>query len=350
VTLQPGQFLGARVGDTVRFSQRPPPPEMPGAEAVTVMHLPIRLVGLAANKQTVHLRPAVILEAPLRYRPDEHRFRGSLLVALEDSLSPSTSKRLSGPVRLTFVSDEDSITPSELELASTNRPLSRVTVLSSRPMDSARVAVHPEFDLRGVNVWLRVRPVFDLDGGPRSIAGLGIQTAIIPLRIRGASILSPVIVKLSTDRGSLEEDSIEIGPSGSVSVRLRSAGIGTAIVTASSPGIDGANAPVQFTWPIYFLLAALLGGAIGGYAGHVNRKHSRRRDTRRAVKRGVIIGFAAAVVYFAVDVNLLPIELDIPFFNEGAVFAFALLGGLLGLGLLTPVGQSRSDGENNGNG
>jgi hypothetical protein len=50
--------------------------------------------------------------------------------------------------------------------------------------------------------------------------------------------------------------------------------------------------------------------------------------------KGTLLGLLAAVIYYAIGVSLLHVEVGVERFNEGAVFAFAALAGLTGLKLL----------------
>jgi hypothetical protein len=337
VVLQPGQFIGAQVADTPRFTRRPPPLGMGSASAVTVIYLPFRYYGIIAGNKEVNLRPTIIRQSALRYRPDEGVFRGSLLVALEDSLEPGVRKVLPGKVRLTFVAQTGSVSPAAIELGFTTDPLTQITVTADQPRDSLQVEVYPQFDLKnGIPVWLRVQPVLAFEGVPRHVAGLGIQTVAFPVRLRGALTSTPVTVTVATDRGVFLDDTVRIGTSGSAKLRLRSAGIGPARITATSLVTDPVEATVQFGWPVTFLLAALLGGAIGGLTAHVNRRGGRKGRTGKALLKGLLIGFVVAVVYYAIDVNLLKLDVTVPFFDEAAVFAFALLGGVFGMRVLEP--------------
>jgi hypothetical protein len=338
VPLQRGQFLAARVAAAPRLDLRRPPLGMsggPGTPTIdSVLVLPFDYFGVTRDDRPIHLRPAIIRESPLRYRPHEGVFRGSLLITLEDSLAPAVRKELSGAIRLTLVSRGDSIAPGELELAFTNRPLTRVTIIAEEPRDSLSVQVVPEFDLRGTVVWLPVDPVLALDGAPKTIAGLGIQTASFPVRIRGASIGDSIPVTLAVDRGSLVHNEVKVGRSGSATVRLRSAGIGDARLIATSPGMNAVQATIRFGWPVVFLVAALLGGAIGGLVGEVTRTKESTARRGAAVLVGLLVGFVVAVAYYAVGVNLLGFDVEVPYFDEAAVFGLALLGGAFGIRVL----------------
>jgi hypothetical protein len=336
VQLQKGQFLAARTGESARIVRRPAALgttlTTPRKTIDTLVLLPFSIVGVAEDNRPVHLQPAIIRDLALRYLPDAGIFRGSLLVGLQDSLAPAVRREIGAiPLMLASNGEEgDSIAPRQLQIGFTNYPLERVIVIAREPRDSVGVRVIPQFDPRGTVVWLPVHPALVLDA-PKKAAGLGIQTVSFPVRVIGASLRDSVTVTLAVDPGSLKEESVRIGPAGSATVHLRSAGTGAAHITATSPGIDTATATIQFGWPVWFLLAALLGGAVGGVGKHVTRSPARKTGFLRPILVGALIGFVVAVAYYAVSVTLLPFPVDVPFFNESAVFALAMLGAFFGV-------------------
>jgi hypothetical protein len=285
------------------------------------------------------LRPVFQLARPLRRDAAADVFRGSFYLAMEDSASRGTSKPLTVPIRLRVTTDADSLTPETLEFTQTNFPLHEVVVASARASDSVRVRIIPEFDLRGVDMWLPVEPGIVIESAGRTLAGLGIETAPVTVSVRGARLEGPVTVHLETDRGSLEPEVITIGAEGLASARIRSAGTGDARIRAFAQGLGEDVVTYRFTWPVAFLLAALLGGVAGGLGAAVMKKRVTRAGLRRALTRGLVLGLLAAVIYYAIGISLLQVDLGVARFNESAVFAFAALAGLLGLRLPEALGK-----------
>jgi hypothetical protein len=305
----------------------------PGSRTVdTLTILPFRIVGTAADNQTVDLQPAVIRDLALQYQPDAGVFRGSLLVGLQDNLAPTVRRDIGASIPLTLAangSTSDSTRPKEVQIRYTNYPLESVMVFASGARDSVGVRVITQ-SLGGSVVWLPVLPSLVFDA-PSKLSGLGIETVTFPVQLVGVSIGDSVPVTLAVDRGSLSEPNIKIGPGGSAMVHLRSAGIGPARLTATSPGMPKATATIDFGWPIAFLVAALLGGALGGAGKYMRRRGGRKNQLLKAVLGGALIGLIVAVAYYAVNVTLLPIAAKPQFFNESAVFALGMLGAFLGI-------------------
>jgi hypothetical protein len=285
----------------------------------------------------------VLKESPLRYVPDARRFQGSFLIALEDANAPRIVRDLPMPITIAVTSDADSVTPHELAMDSTNR-LARVVVIASEPQDSVRVRIVPGFDMRAdVSIWLPVKPTIVLSRLPARLAGLGIQTVNVMVSVHGDSRRDSTRVGLSADHGAFEPPEVVVPRGGHATARLRTDGIGTASISATSPGIDRADATIQYGWPSDFLALALVGGGIGALTSQLSRKRrGKARLVARRVLAGSALGFAAAVVYFGLGVNLLGISIQNQLFNHSAVFGLALLGGMLGIPALAQTGAAKS--------
>jgi hypothetical protein len=197
-----------------------------------------------------------------------------------------------------------------------------------------RVRIIPVFALEGIEAWVRVEPALVIETEPRRMQGLGVQTMSLTVSVRGITLTDSLPVTFDASKGSVEPHQLMIGPDGTGSVRLRSAGIGPVTIGASSPAVPGASVLINYVFPFLFLVAALLGGALGGWAAKYRgeRGHS---GTGGYIIKGTVYGFLAAVAYFALGVNILRVRVDIQFFNEGAVFAFAALAGFLLVGLFS---------------
>ena len=337
IRLQKGQFLAARTGDSIHVVTRSIPLAMTrlrNSNTVdTLLVLPYSIDGVAEDNQPIHLQPTVVRDLVLRYQPESGAFRGSFLVGLQDSQAPALRRDIGGGIPLILASngqDADSIAPRSVLIGYTNYPLERITVIARDPRDSVSIRVVPQFDPIGTLVWLPVHPSLVFDP-PRRASGFGIQTVSFPVRILGASVRDSVSVTLATDLGSLETNSIKIGPSGSAMVHLRSSGTGMAHLSASSPGIDGASSGIPFVWPFGFVIGALLGGAVGGLAKRLRGSRARTTHLLKPALVGSLIGFVVAMAYYALNVSLLSFVIKPPFFDEVAVFALAMLGALFGI-------------------
>jgi hypothetical protein len=235
------------------------------------------------------------------------------------------------PVRLRVTADADTLAPSELEFRQTNFPLHEVQLAAAHVRDSVRIRIIPEFDLDGIEVWLPVAPSVVIETPPRRVQGFGLETATVSVSIRGARLDAPPTVRFESDRGTFEPQVATLDEAGTGLVRIRSSGVGQAMIRAFAPGFGEDSVVFQFTFPFPFLAASLLGGVAGGVGAAASKQRVTRPGLRRALVRGLIFGLIAAVVYYAIGISLLHIDVGIARFNEGAVFALAALAGLFGI-------------------
>jgi len=275
-------------------------------------------------------RPVYVPERPLRYSPKEDQFVGSFLLGLQDSIHPTEARELGSPVRIRFGGDADSIAPDSVVLRVTNSQMERIRVFASSALDSLRVFIVPAFDPRGVGVWLPIQPALAFEQTPDRIQGFGVEGATLVIGMRGVRGRDSFPVILSVDRGSLEANQIFVSRGGGV-VKLRSAGLGPATVTARAPGWLPVQTTINYQWPLVFLTAALLGGALGGVVASVQGRRRSRSTVLRFVSRGILVGLVVCVVYFGIGINLLQFQVDVRFFNEIAVFALAALAAMFGI-------------------
>lgn len=333
INLAPGQYLGRRTGTASRVELRERQVGMVGGGGRVVDSLsvlPFDITITTAEGKKVRLRPFVIPEG-LDYVRDSGAFLGSMFVALEDSAAPAGDEPLSGPVRVNVSSQGHLVSPDTLVLTHTNLPAVRVRVRAERALDSIAVQVIPNFDLRGEKVWMAVRPTLLIPSLRRRAPGLGVATVPIQVAVDGRTFRDSIRVFVTTDMGTLDRSEVMIPPGGSATVHLRTEGSDSATVKATSPGITSATETIDFVWPAAFLAAALAGGGVGGLAAQLSRRVRRRSALVRAAVVGMVIGFTVAIVYAALGISLIAMKVPALRSDEAAVFAFALLGGALGI-------------------
>jgi hypothetical protein len=308
VALRPGEVLVARTGDRAT------------AAADTVFRLPYTYVGLdRAGSTAMVYRPFYVPQGPLRYSAEQDAFSGTFLLGLQDTAAGSRAEELGTPVRVRFgFGDVDSIAPDSVILRQTNAQLEPVRVFASTVMDSVRVLVVPASDPRGVSIWLPVQPALAFDQAPSRVQGLGVEAATLVVGVRGTRLRDSLPVSLSVSRGSLESNRLMLTEGGSA-VKLRSAGLGAAVLTARAPGMAAVRTTIVYGWPFVFVAAALLGG--------------------------VLVALVVCVVYFGIGINLLQFQVDLRYFNEIAVFALAVLAAMFGIPALTALGTSTRGGK-----
>jgi hypothetical protein len=337
VSIRPGELLATRTGAAAEAEAAP------GGRAR--WRLPFAYLGFdRALTRTTTYRPTYIPERRLQYRAADDRFVGSFLIGLQDLADPAAESELTAAVRLRLAGDADSMSPADVELRRTNTQLERVSVFARNVSDSLRVLIVPGFDPSGVTVWLPVEPALAFEQPPTRIQGLGVESATLVLGTRGVGPRDSFVARVSADRPGLAANRLVVADGGGT-VQLRSRGVGAVTVAAAAPGFRSAQVTIRYDWPLLFLCAALAGGALGGLlaAVHAGRRRS-TASTLRYVWRGLLIGLVAAVAYFGIGINLLQFDVGVQRFNEIAVFAFAMLGGLFGLPALEALAARRRGG------
>ena len=338
VLLRPGEVLVARTGEVATAVPRQPVRDPAAGTGDSIYRLPFTYVGLDRAAAAMVYRPVYVPEGPLRYSTKEDQFVGSFLLGLQDSVHPTDARELGSPVRIRFAGDADSIAPDSVVLRVTNSQMERIRVFASSALDSLRVFIVPAFDPRGVGVWLPIQPALAFEQPPDRIQGFGIEGATLVIGTRGVRSRDSFPVILSIDRGSLEANQIFVSSGGGV-VKLRSAGLGPATVSARAPGWLPVQTTINYRWPFVFLTAALLGGALGGVVASVQGRRRSRSTILRFVTRGILVGLVVCVVYFGIGINLLQFQVDVRFFNEIAVFALAALAAMFGIPALSALNK-----------
>lgn len=322
VVLRPGEFVAARVRDSVRLDTVGPQVRF---------DLPFRIVGSDSNGSTVSLRPAVQVEGGgLRYSPADETFQGSLLVGLEDSLQPTESRALGAAIQVQVSADDaDSVSPRVLTISHTNVPFERVRLFAATPGESVEVHLVPVFNPSGVHVVLRVnRPPLTLRASPKVIQGLGLETAVLSVAVAPGIVRAsrvPIVVTLSSDRASPEPGQVRVDSGGVGHGQVRSRWVGEATIRAEHPQLKLAEVQLQFEWPLLFLLLAIVGSLVGTIWRWLRKPERTSRSFWFHVLGGLIAGLGWAVLW---SLGLLQ-GLDLPLpvtYSEIGVVAVAALG------------------------
>ena len=346
--LAPGEALAARTGDSAILTRVSPkaanhahrrPSPMAGVD--TTFALPYTFVGFDQAGETPAYQPVYIAEGGLQYQPATDDFEGDFLIRLDLVDGSGDSVSLARSIGLTFGGDADSIVPGAVQFGYTGGMYQRVRVVAHNARDSLRVQVVPQFDPKGVSIWMIVKPTLTFETPPASIQGYGIETATLVIGTRGVTSRDSFDVTVNADRGTLSAHTLRLGPSGGV-VTLRSAGaLGPVTVRAVSPTLGSADTSIRYAWPVRFALAALLGAILGAvYASLAQSRKSGSRATARQVAGAALGAILATAIYIGLGISLIPVASGIPMGNEIAVFAFAALGAIAGIKLPAPSGPT----------
>ncbi|MGH7524568.1 MAG: hypothetical protein ACREK8_09700, partial [Gemmatimonadales bacterium] len=247
--LAPGEALAARTGDSATLAGVSPksanhasgrPSPMNGVD--TTFALPFTFVGFDKAGGTPAYQPVYIAEGGLHYDAAADGFAGDFLIRLDLVDGSGDSVSLARSIGLTFGGDADSIVPNALQFGYTGGMYQRVRVVVHSARDSLRVQVVPQFDPKGVSIWMTVQPSLTFETPPASIQGYGIETATLVIGTRGVPTFSDSIdATVSADRGTLNGHLLRLPKTGGV-VTLRSAGaLGPVTVRVTSPTLATAE-------------------------------------------------------------------------------------------------------------
>jgi len=297
----------------------------------SVYNLGIEVTGVVpGTQQLVTYKAQFIPHGGAYYSSASGRYEGHFSVAVVDANGASYA--LAAPLTMTFGGDPETYEPPNVSVTRAGDVPSRVKLLARTASDSVAIKIFMGSDPDGVPFRIPVQSTLRISG-PGRMEGFGVDVAKYQISVDGPG--GPGLqVGVVTDRGSLDKDEIQLGPSGTGSVGLKSGdGLGAATLTARAPNTAPGTLPVEFGFPVLFLVFMLAGGVTGAVFAESQAK--KRRGTRSGTPRvvGAVLGAViATVVYVGLGINLLlPILVRAPLGSELAVFAFAALGGWLGL-------------------
>lgn len=306
-------------------------------------------IGVAdAEGEKFHLlTPIVEIEGGgLRYDPRDNVYKGSILIGLLDNENPAASDSLGRAVVVQITGDVQSL--NAVELRRMNLPFHRVDLVVARPRgDSVLIRLRPTFDPRGGSVISIpiIRATLTLQASPRRIAGFGLEVAelIVMNQDNGDSIP----VALTSLLAKPTPSQVRATREGAVS-KIRSSGVGVDTVRLAGGAYQG-YAVIHYTWPIAFMLAALIGGLFGGVLNALSTKrHSDPRTIAFLGLQGALTGIVGAVLY-AVGINVIGWAPSAEY-GEALMFAVAFGTGLMGPGIFDKVLPKLSVGRKDGEG
>ncbi len=326
--VRPGEFVAVPTGALATRDSTP------GTSTDKHVDLPVQIITVdqsGTNVLTLTIRVAAE-GAGLSFDPATHKFSGIVFIGLEDSLRRNQKVDLGKPgMALQVTSNAGQVVPENVSITHTNIPWETVRVVALNPHDTVQLVIRAVFNPEGYAAPILVdRPSIDVRPASSNVQGLGLEatpvSVTIPMSLRGDT----VTVTLWSDRGGLDAGTIRIPPSGTSEVGLRSSGIGRNTVHAEIAGVASGQAPVRYTLPWPFLVAAILGGVLGTLI-----RRRQRRQARADFVAGIVAGLVSAVAY-AIGLNLTGINLNVRV-GEAAVLVVAALGaglelpGLMGL-------------------
>lgn len=324
--VRPGDVIAVPTGTGVKRDSSPGSATN-GSATDEHVDLPVRLVTVdRSGTQVLTLSIRVAAEGGgLTFNEATKDFSGDVLIGIEDSARRNEQIALGRPMELQITSDAGRVEPQTIRIAHTNIPWQRVKLVARSPRDTVHVVIRAVFAPDGHAAPILVdRPRIEVRPAAANIQGLGLEavrvTVTVPQFLRGDT----VTLTLWSDNGGLDASTLRIPPSGTAEVGLRSSGLGRNTIHAEISGIALGQAPIRYTLPWPFLLAAVLGGVLGTLI--------RRREKRLAradFVAGIVAGLFSAVAY-AIGLNVTGIDLNVRV-GEAAVLVVATLGAGLDL-------------------
>lgn len=273
-------------------------------------------------------QPIITSLKPLVYDHIADAFKSTLnfLLLSKDQSSGDLSNAM--PIEL-HSDNVDNIQPNQLQIGHLNLPSTSVNISARDVRDSVQVRIVTEANSDGYETYLRVEPTLNLFTERKQLQGLGIQKIPIQVNWKGSSSTESKMVNISSSQGSVTPNSIELSYNQPAIVHLRSEGLGTAELTATSSGAQSNTLEINYIFPWLFLLFSLAGGFLGGTAKYFTLEEKPKSFLTTTIG-SLSIGLLGALAYFVLGVNLLSIEFSSTF-NEFAVFGVSALIAFFGI-------------------
>lgn len=276
------------------------------------------------------------LQQPLHYNDSLKKFSATLgfLLASESENNYTPIE----PVKIEVVSNEvSSIKPASFEINHLSIPSSNVELIADQVNDSASVKVITVSNTAGYITYLRVRPVLEISTNRSRLQGFGIQEIPVSVRFVGSSSSDSANVSFSSEKGTVTPNSVYVAYNKSVTIYLRSEGIGNSKLSAISNSVKSNELNFRYVFPWLFLLASILGGLLGSLAKHFLAVKEKKSSIKPIIG-GVLIGLIGAIAYYGLGVSLLGISLSTGL-NELAVLALSALCAYFGISIIKLDGK-----------
>lgn len=273
-------------------------------------------------------QPIITSLKPLVYDHVSDAFTSTLnfLLLSQGQASGNISNPMPIELHSNFV---DNIDPSRLQIGHLNLPSTSVTISARDARDSVQIRIVTEGNSDGYETYLNVEPALNLFTERKQIQGLGIQRIPIQVNWKGSSSGDSKTVNISSSKGSVTPNSVELSYNQPAIVYLRSESLGTAQLTATTSGAQSNTLQINYVFPLLFLLFSLAGGFLGGTAKYFTLEDKPKSFLKTTIG-SLSIGLLGALAYFVLGINLLSIEFSSTF-NEFAVFGVSALIAFFGI-------------------
>jgi hypothetical protein len=277
------------------------------------------------------------LTQPLRFDDNLKKFvaRLGFLLVSESNNGNSHIE----PVSIEVVSDDaTSINPGSITIDHLSIPSVFVDLVADKVNDSAAVRVitasHPE----GYTTYLKVKPRLEISSNSSSLQGFGIGKIPISVKFAGSNSTDSITVSFSPEKGTVSPNPLHLGYNTTAIVYLRSDGMGSSKLSATSSIGDSNVLVFRYVFPWLFLLAAIAGGLIGSLAKYFLGGDAKGSAVKPIIG-GILIGLVGAAAWYGLGVNLLGVSLS-PTLNAFAVLALSALCAYFGISLIKMDGKA----------
>jgi len=286
----------------------------------------------AQSGPALQLKPFILVNQPLQ-QIASGEFEGELLIGVTDLMDTGVTRQLPTPL-LFVIAGAVRSDPDQVLVDTTAPPFRRVKVIvDALENQAARLRIISVIDRKGTDVSLPLAGELNVDPESGSIEGFGLEATRVHVGTTAVPTPAGRVVTLRVDpSGYLDQGMLPLNASGMAQTVLRSDGVGTARIKATSPELKAATSSIYFRLPVRTLGAAILGGLLGAFVAYTTGAQVRPRRWT-AFAGGALFGVLIFVLY-AVGVNVLPVT---PKVTVGAavVFAVSAIAAWLGPNLAT---------------
>lgn len=291
------------------------------------LHVENRGISVNSTERIIY-QPVITSLKPLVYDHAAETFTSTLNFLLLSQTESSVD--ISTPMPIELHSDHlDNIQPNQLQIGHLNLPSTRVDISARNVRDSVQIRIVTEGNSDGYETYLNVEPTLNLFTERKQLQGLGIQSIPIQINWEGSSSGESKMVNITSSKGAITPNSVRLSYSQPETVYLRSEGIGSASLTASTSGAQSNTLQISYIFPWLFLLFSIAGGFLGGTAKYFTLKEKPESFLTTTIG-SLAIGLLGALAYFVLGINLLEIEFSSTF-NEFAVFGVSALIAFFGI-------------------
>ncbi len=287
----------------------------------------------------------VLLPTSLDYNTKSKEWKGKCTVICEEvsNAVKEISKPLKKTIQYQIRADDDELKNTELATIKINKVNHEesydlvITNKNSKKKVQDNISINlREFGSSTIilETSVDVTPYIRASLTKKKIQGYGIETSKIVFSLYGSSNKNDIIiVDLQAAMGSLEYDTVQLSGL-SIQTRkkiisIRSGGIKSDTInfSVSESFITPEKLDIEYIFPWTFIISALIGAILGTIPRLLR---SKKKFSVRPLIVGIITGFFAAFLYWAIGLNVFNFELNIEIMNEVAVVAVSFLGGYIG--------------------